>query len=257
MNTVILAAGIGKRLLPFTAEHPKCLLAFGGKSLLRRHLEMMDAAGVQKIAIVVGHLADQVEAEVKRVHCRVSIELVYNPQYELGSALSLLKAEAAFQNLPAIIMDADLLFCRVMADRILESPAPNCLLVDDRLVDTGEEVKVVAGPNGIVCGLGKQVRREGTVVGESVGIYKFSADTNNKLITGLRLAVAENPKVEYEAVIDSLLEQIEMRYVPVGDLSWIEIDFAADVDRANTETWPAIVNREKIPLLTGTTGKPL
>src|SRR5207249_8411673 len=51
--------------------------------------------------------------------------------------------------------------------------------------------------------------------------YKFSADTNNKLITGLRLAVAENPKVEYEAVIDSLLEHMEMRYVPVGDLSWI------------------------------------
>src|SRR5438552_2893993 len=215
MNTVILAAGIGKRLLPFTAERPKCLLDFCGKSLLRRHLEMMDAAGVQKIAIVVGHLADQVEAEVKSVHCRVSIELVYNTQYEFGSALSLLKAEAALQNLPAIIMDADLLFCRVMADRLLEIPAPNCLLVDDRLVDTGEEVKVVAGPKGIVCGLGKQVRREGRVVGESVGMYKFTEDTNNKLLTSLRLAAAGNPQVEYEAVIDSLLEQIEMRYVQV------------------------------------------
>jgi len=257
MNTVILAAGVGKRLRPFTIQHPKCLLAFGGKSLLRRHLEMMDVAGVQKITVVVGHLADQVEAEVKRVNCRTPIELVYNPQYELGSALSLLKAEAAFQNVPAIVMDADLLFCRAMADRLLEIPAPDCLLVDDRLVDTGEEVKVVAGSNGIVCGLGKQVRREGTVVGESVGIYKFSAGTNNKLVTGLRLAVSENPRVEYEAVIDSLLEQIEMRYVPVGDLSWIEIDFAADVDRANTETWPAIANREKIPLATATTGRPL
>src|SRR2546430_4111950 len=254
MNTVILAAGVGKRLRPFTAEHPKCLLAFGGKSLLRRHLEMMDAAGVQKITIVVGHLADQVEAEVKRVNCRVSIELIYNSQYEFGSALSLLKAESAVQNVPAIIMDADLLFCRVMADRLLESPAPNCLLVDDRLVDTGEEVKVVAGSNGIVCGLGKQVRREGTVVGESVGIYKFSADTNNKLITGLRLAVAENTQVEYEAVIGSLLEQMEKRYVTVGSLCWIEIDFAADVDRANTQTWAAIANREKTSLLTSTTG---
>src|SRR2546423_10065550 len=50
-----------------------------------RHLEMMGAAGVQKIAIVVGHLADQVEAEVKRVNYCVSIELIYNPQYELRS----------------------------------------------------------------------------------------------------------------------------------------------------------------------------
>jgi len=107
-----------------------------------------------------------------------------------------------------------------------------------------------------VCQLGKQVRQGGTVVGESVGIYKFSADTNNRLTAGLRLAVSENPQVEYEAVIDSLLEQIEMRYVPVGDLSWIEIDFAADVDRANTEIWPAIANREKIPVVTATAGRP-
>ena len=244
MNTVILAAGVGKRLRPFTTEHPKCLLTFGGKSLLRRHLEMMDGLGIEKIAVVVGHLADQVEAEMRRVNCRTPIELVYNPRYELGSALSLLQAEAAFQGLPAIIMDADLLFCRAMLDRLLASLTPNCLLVDDRLVDTGEEVKVVVRSDGTVCELGKQVRREGTVVGESVGIYKFSAETNDKLVAGLRRAVSENPQVEYEAVVESLLEQIQMRHVPVGDLSWIEIDFADDVDRANRETWPAIATWE-------------
>ena len=256
MNTVILAAGVGKRLRPFTIQHPKCLLTFGGKSLLRRHLEMMDGFGVQKITVVVGHLADQVEAEVKRVNCRTPIEVIHNPQYELGSALSLLQAEAAFRSAPAIIMDADLLFDRAMLDRLVASPAPDCLLVDDRLVDTGEEVKVVVRADGTVCELGKQVRQDGTVAGESVGIFKFSAETNQKLVTGLQRAVSENPQVEYEPVIQSLLGQIQMRAVPVGDLSWIEIDFPDDVDRANTETWPAIANREKIPLVTATAGRP-
>jgi len=249
MNTVILAAGVGKRLRPFTTEHPKCLLTFGGKSLLRRHLEMLDRAGVKNICVVVGHLADQIEAELKTVNCRTPIELVYNPRYELGSALSLLQAEAAFQSVPAIIMDADLLFCRAMLDRLLASPTPNCLLVDDRLVDTGEEVKVVVGSDGMVCELGKQVGREGTVVGESVGIYRFSAETNHKLHTGLRSAVSENPQVEYEAVIDSLLEQVQMRHVPVGDLPWIEIDFPQDVDRAKNEIWPAIASRQTAPFV--------
>jgi choline kinase len=249
MHAVILAAGVGKRLRPFTSEHPKCLLTFGGKSLLRRHLEMLDGAGVQKICVVVGHLADQVEAEVKQLNCRIPIELVYNAEYRLGSALSLLQAEASLRAEPAIIMDADLLFCRTMVDRLIASPAANCLLVDDRLVDTGEEVKVVVRSDAMVCELGKQVRRTGTVVGESVGIYKFSAETTSKLMGAVQQAVRENPQVEYETVIDSLLEQIPMGYAPIGDLPWIEIDFPQDVDRARDEIWPSIARREKPPFV--------
>ena len=245
MHAVILAAGIGKRLRPFTSEHPKCLLAFDGKSLLRRHLEMLDGAGVQKISVVVGHLADQIEAEVKQVNCRTPVELVYNPEYRFGSALSLLHAEASLRTVAAIIMDADLLFSRTLVDRLIASPAGNCLLVDDRLVDTGEEVKAVAGPGAMVCELGKQVRGDGTVVGESVGIYKFCAETTGKLIDALQRAVRENPQVEYETVIDGLLEQIQMSYIPIGDLAWIEIDFPQDVDRARAEIWPTIATQEK------------
>ena len=249
MNAVILAAGVGKRLRPFTTEHPKCLLTFGGKSLLRRHVETLEGAGVKNICVVVGHLADQVEAEVKQLTCRTPIALVYNAEYRFGSALSLLQAEAALRTDAAIIMDADLLFFRTMIDRLVASPATNCLLVDDRLVDTGEQVKVVSRSDGRVYELGKQVRREGTVIGESVGIYKFSAETTHDLIEALRRAVRENPQVEYETVIDSLLEHTPMRYVPVGDLPWIEIDFPQDVDRARNEIWPYIASRQTAPFV--------
>jgi choline kinase len=248
MNAVILAAGVGKRLRPFTTEHPKCLLTFGGKSLLRRHVEMLDGAGMKNICVVVGHLADQVEAELKQLTCRTPIELVYNAEYRFGSALSLLQAEAALRT-AAIIMDADLLFCRTMVDRLVASLAADCLLVDDRLVDSGEEVKVVSRSDGRVYELGKQVRRDGTVIGESVGIYKFSAETTHDLIEALRRAVRENPHVEYETVIDSLLEHIPIRYVRVGDLPWIEIDFPQDVDRARDEIWPSIASRQTAPFV--------
>jgi choline kinase len=248
MNAVILAAGVGKRLRPFTTEHPKCLLTFGGKSLLRRHVEMLDGAGMKTICVVVGHLADQVEAELKQLTCRTPIELVYNAEYRFGSALSLLQAEAALRT-AAIIMDADLLFCRTMVDRLVASPAADCLLVDDRLVDSGEEVKVVSRSDGRVYELGKQVRRDGTVIGESVGIYKFSAETTHDLIEALRRAVRENPHVEYETVIDSLLEHIPIGYVRVGDLPWIEIDFPQDVDRARDEIWPSIASRQTAPFV--------
>jgi choline kinase len=246
MNIVILAAGVGNRLRPFTAEHPKCLLTFGGKSLLQRHLEMLDGVGAGKITIVVGHLADQVEAEVKRVDLQRHIELVYNPQYRLGSGLSLLQAESDLGTVPAIIMDADLLLCREMVASLFSTSAPTCLLADERLIDTGEEVKVLVRPDGTVCELGKQIHRGGSVVGESVGLYKFSPEAGQALVGRLKRAVLENPRVEYEAIIDSVLERIQMQYLPVGQLPWIEIDFPDDVERARKEIWPVISNRELV-----------
>ncbi len=246
MNVVILAAGVGNRLRPFTAEHPKCLLTFGGKSLLQRHLEMLDRIGVGKITIVVGHLRDQVEAEVKQVNLQRQIELVYNPQYRLGSGLSLLQAENGLGSAPAIIMDADLLLCHEMVKSLFASSAPNCLLADERLIDTGEEVKVLVRSDGTVCELGKQIHRGGSVVGESVGLYKFSPEAGQTLVGRLKPEVAENPRVEYEAIIDSVLDRIQMHYVPVGQLPWIEIDFPNDVERARKEIWPLITNRELV-----------
>jgi choline kinase len=246
MNIVILAAGVGNRLRPFTAEHPKCLLTFGGKSLLQRHLEMLDGIGVAKITIVVGHLADQIEAEVKRVDLHRQIDLVYNPQYRLGSGLSLLQAESALGSAPAIIMDADLLLCREMVTSLFSSSAPNCLLADERLIDTGEEVKVLVRSDGTVCELGKQIHRGGSVVGESVGLYKFSSDTGHTLVELLRLEVADHPRVEYEAIIDSVLGRSQVHYVPVGHLPWIEIDFPHDVERAREEIWPLISKRDLV-----------
>ena len=45
MRAIVLAAGVGWRLKPHTEDTPKCLLEFGGKTLLRRYLEACVALG--------------------------------------------------------------------------------------------------------------------------------------------------------------------------------------------------------------------
>ncbi len=245
MNAVILAAGVGKRLRPFTAQHPKCLLRFGGSTLLGRHLHMFDRLNMEAIYVVTGHLADQVEAEVALSQTRVPVRLVHNPEYHRGSALSLLCAAPAYRGMPAVIMDADLLFGERLLERLLEAPFPNCLLVDERLTDTGEEIKVVAGPNGRVMELGKQVGFNGHLAGESVGVFKFSVEAGQNLGEELKQAVRADPETEYEPVINNVLRRIEVGYVAVSDLPWLEIDFAEDVERAQAEIWPEIVKSER------------
>ncbi len=58
MDATILAAGTGRRLSPFTREHPKCLLSFGGTTLVHRPPK------IARVAAFVAHLAHQVEADI-------------------------------------------------------------------------------------------------------------------------------------------------------------------------------------------------
>ena len=67
MKTVLLAAGIGQRLGDVSANLPKCLLKFAGKTLLQRHLGILKHFAVSEIIIITGYQSDLVEQEIVRV----------------------------------------------------------------------------------------------------------------------------------------------------------------------------------------------
>ncbi|MBL4608708.1 MAG: nucleotidyltransferase family protein [Pseudomonadales bacterium] len=62
MKAMILAAGLGKRMLPLTQHTPKPLLQVGGKSLIAHHLERLHRAGFKQVVINTAHLGEQIEA---------------------------------------------------------------------------------------------------------------------------------------------------------------------------------------------------
>jgi len=60
MRAMILAAGLGTRLKPFTDHHPKALAMVNGKSLLQRNVEYLQQFGITEIVVNVHHFADQI-----------------------------------------------------------------------------------------------------------------------------------------------------------------------------------------------------
>jgi len=60
MRAMILAAGLGTRLKPFTDKHPKALAIVNGKSLLQRNVEYLMSYGITDIIVNVHHFADQI-----------------------------------------------------------------------------------------------------------------------------------------------------------------------------------------------------
>ena len=68
MRAIILAAGLGLRLQqPPQAQFPKCLLQFDGMSLLERHLQMLETAGVTDVVLALGFQPESVQAELERI----------------------------------------------------------------------------------------------------------------------------------------------------------------------------------------------
>jgi len=65
MKAMILAAGFGTRLKPFTDKHPKALAPVNGKSLLQRNIEYLMSYGYDEIIVNVHHFADQIMDAVK------------------------------------------------------------------------------------------------------------------------------------------------------------------------------------------------
>lgn len=57
---MILAAGLGTRLKPFTDKHPKALAMVNGKSLLQRNIEYLQQYGMDEVVVNVHHFADQI-----------------------------------------------------------------------------------------------------------------------------------------------------------------------------------------------------
>ena len=60
MRAMILAAGLGTRLKPFTNHHPKALAIVNGKTLLQRNIEYLQAYGIREVVVNVHHFSDQI-----------------------------------------------------------------------------------------------------------------------------------------------------------------------------------------------------
>lgn len=87
---MLLAAGLGTRLKPWTDSHPKALALVNGKSLLERNIRYLQEFGIDNVLINVHHFADQIEnavAEHQGWGSTISISDERNEVLETGGGI--------------------------------------------------------------------------------------------------------------------------------------------------------------------------
>ena len=250
MKVVMLAAGIGARLGFAPTKHPaKVLLSFGGKTLLQYHIEIFQRLGIDELVLGVGHHHRDIEQEIVALGAQDFVRTVFNKNYEEGNVVTLwtLRDELNCGE-PVLLMDADVLYDEDMLDRLINSPHPNCFLLD-RAFDPGDEPVKLCIRDGEIIEFRKWLSAEFDFCGESVGFFKLSAEVAKKIIIQTEHYMRQDRRQEpyEEAIRDVLLTSPRNTFAfeEVTNMPWIEIDFTADIERANTVILPLIQAAKK------------
>ncbi|MGH8583929.1 MAG: NTP transferase domain-containing protein [Gammaproteobacteria bacterium] len=242
MHALILAAGLGKRL---ALPHPKCLLRFGGETLLGRHIRLLHGLGIDAIHVVTGFGSQQVAQELGRLGLDHEVRLVFNPNYAAGSVVSLwCLVDVLRLGCEVLIMDADVLYDPQILARLVGSPHAGCFLLDRDYTPGDEPVKLCVRAGRLVE-FRKRIAPDLTYdfSGESLGFFRFAPDMAGRLAEWTEAYITQGRSHEphEEAIRDLLLEHADrMHYEDVTGLPWIEIDFPEDVVRAEREVLPRL-----------------
>jgi NDP-sugar pyrophosphorylase family protein len=111
MKAMILAAGLGTRLKPFTDEHPKALAEVNGKSLLQRNIEYLASFDITDVIVNVHHFPGQITDIIKQnkgFGSNITISDEKDKVMETGGGL--MKAKDFFDaDEPFVLMNVDVL----------------------------------------------------------------------------------------------------------------------------------------------------
>ena len=238
MRAIILAAGMGHRMTFEGDRLPKVMLSFGGKTLLRRHIEILRHCGIDEIVVAVGYRADLIEDEIARLGLGAHVETVMNPEFEQGSIVTLWNVrEALGRGGDVILMDGDVLYDYRMMERLLTTDHGNCFLLD-RDFEEGEEPTKLCVRDGHLVEFHKVVNVTYDFWGESVGFFRLTEDVARRMAPAAKRYLDADMRFE---LYDQALRDILITDPPgafgfedITGLPWTEIDFVEDVEYANS-----------------------
>lgn len=159
MRAMILAAGLGTRLKPFTEHHPKALAMVNGKSLLQRNVEYLLSFGITEIIVNVHHFADQIINTIyenKGWGANITISDETHEVLETGGGL--LHAAHYFENEASwLVMNADILtnldlHKMIAADEAYAIKAEGDLVATLAVTDRSSSRNLIFNQSGTLCG---------------------------------------------------------------------------------------------------------
>jgi choline kinase len=242
MKVIILAAGQGTRLRPYTDNKPKCMVELKGKPLLHHQLEALEKCRVEDkdIALAAGYLQNALVAP--------GIKQYRNEQFATTNMVSTLFAAQDFmkQSEDLIIGYGDIVYRPEVFQKLLDTAGDLVIAADldwydlwklrmDNPLDDAETFKMVDGNK--VIELGKKPNQREDAQAQYIGLIKISANKVNDFIQhyrGLDKGAFYDGKDYNNMYMTSLIQDIinadwDVRAALINR-GWLEVDSVEDLE---------------------------
>ena len=241
MQAVILAAGMGKRLGELTKGNTKCMVEVNGVSLIDRALGQLASLDLNRVVIVVGYEGKKLMDYIgNRYDGRLKIEYIENPIYDkTNNIYSLALAKEKLLEDDTLLIESDLIFDDRMFPLIVNNPYPNLALVAKYETWMDGTMVRIDDDNNIVDFISKKAFKYSDVdfYYKTVNVYKFSRDfMEHKYLPFLEAycsALGNNEYYEQVLRVICMLDNSELKALPITDEKWYEIDDIHDLDIAS------------------------
>lgn len=237
VKAIILAAGQGTRLHPFTEDRPKCLVELNRVPLLDVQMSVLRSCGVSDIAVVGGYRAEMLAGKAARVYI--------NHDFATTNMVHSLLCAANELDSDVVVAYGDIVYSRQVLGRLLLSPCDAAVVVDVdwlpywrlRFTDPLEDAETLrVNEEGHIVEIGQRPRHVGEIEGQYIGLLKFSAVGLGTLLATVRQAHRDGrlggrpPERAY--MTDLLQAMIDAGHpvcaVPVSG-GWVEVDTVRDL----------------------------
>ncbi|HLU95808.1 MAG TPA: phosphocholine cytidylyltransferase family protein [Thermobifida alba] len=236
MLGMILAAGAGRRLRPYTDTLPKALVPVDGDTtIMDISLRNLAAVGLTDVVVVVGYRSEAVEERREALERRhgVKITTVFNDKAEeWNNAYSLWTARDYFAE-GVLLVNGDTVHPVGVEKTLLANRGPEIVLaVDNVKTLADEEMKVTLDETGHLSRITK-LMDPATAAGEYIGVTLIEGGVAGRLADALRTTWERDPQLYYEDGYQELVDRGgRIAVAPIGEVDWVEVDNHDDLARA-------------------------
>ena len=226
---IILAAGRGSRLMPYTRDVPKCLIDFKGKTFLEYQLKMLLEVGIKDVTIVTGYLAKKIVEACEPFKKDINFTFFHNIDYENSGALnsmSLARDEFTPEHFKEglIILNSDIIFKKSCLKDVMNCKN-TCVTMELGRHEVGATCIQVNEDEVIDMGFLDDYDASGL----SVGIVKFAKKDVKEVQKFLTNYPPTIHSYVFHIIKHFLDKKIQVKSVLCDYGKWCEIDTPADL----------------------------
>lgn len=249
-KAIVLAAGMGSRLMPLTQNTPKCMVEVKGKPILERQLALFDQFGISEKIVVSGYLNEKIKTD----NC---IKII-NEDFDTSNMVYSLMLAKEFLKGNIIISYGDIVYKQEVLEALINDPRDIVIASDSQWKDYWSErfenplddaESFVKGEAKSVKSLGQKETNLNNIEGQFIGLIKLSDKGCNDIISTYNEcnsitsssvnAWGSHRSLKLAYMTDLLNFLAKQNKLFFNDIrrGWVEIDDLKDLKIANKVSW--------------------